>query len=75
MPTVCDQCQQLWRQYGVATTTHVQLDSKLRFAALQCDVDLIETLTRRTEAAETTRVALRELIRQHEATHRGTSTP
>jgi hypothetical protein len=31
----CEQCRELWRQYAVATRIHVQLDNKLRSAALQ----------------------------------------
>jgi hypothetical protein len=50
--------------------THLQLDSKLRFAALQNDLDLIETLTRETEGAEKTRRVLRESIHQHEESHK-----
>ena len=66
----CEKCTELWRQYGFATMIHVQLDNKLRFAALQNDLDLIESLTRETEGAEKVRVGLRESIREHEALHR-----
>jgi hypothetical protein len=66
----CEECRDLWRQYSLATVTHIQLDSKLRFAALQNDLDLIETLTRETEGAEKTRRVLRESIHQHEESHK-----
>ena len=65
----CEQCRDLWRQYSIATTIHVQLDNKLRFAALQNDHKLIESLTRETEGAEEIRAGLRELIRDHEEAH------
>jgi hypothetical protein len=65
----CKECNDLWRQYSVATATHLQLDSKLRLAALQNALDLIKTLTVETEGAEKTRSELRESIRQHQASH------
>jgi hypothetical protein len=40
------------------------------FAALQNDLDLIETLTMETEGAEKTRMELRESIRKHEESHK-----
>ena len=66
----CVECHNLWHQYSCATTIHIQLDNKLRFAALQNDLNLIEPLTRETENAEKTRSDLRESIRKHEALHR-----
>jgi hypothetical protein len=66
----CEECREVWRQYSIATAIHVQLDNKLRFAALQNDLALIETLTRETEGAEKTRDELRESIREHEGSHR-----
>jgi hypothetical protein len=66
----CKKCQDLWRQYGWATTIHIQLDNKLRLAALQNDLGLIESLTRETEGAEKVRLDFRESIREHEETHR-----
>ena len=65
----CEHCQSLWRTYGVATKIHVELDNKLRFAALQSDLDEIEALTRQTEAAERVRLELRRSIRKHEGSH------
>jgi hypothetical protein len=65
----CPECEQLWHQYATATTIHVQLENKLRFAALQNDPDQIETLTRQTETAEKVRMELRESIRKHEGSH------
>jgi len=70
MYAFCKECRELWRQYSLATVTHIQLDSKLRFAALQNDLDLIETLTRETEGAEKTRRELRQSIHQHEESHK-----
>jgi hypothetical protein len=66
----CKECHELWRQYSLATVTHIQLADRLRFAALQNDLDLIETLTVETEGAEKTRTELRESIRQHEKSHK-----
>ena len=63
----CTQCRDLWRRYGIATKIHVQLENKLRFAALQND--LIETLTRETEGAGKLRAELREEIDRNERPH------
>jgi hypothetical protein len=70
MYPACEQCLDLWRRYGLATSVHIQLENKLRLAALQNDVDLIESLTRETEGAEEIRFDLRQSIREHERTHR-----
>jgi hypothetical protein len=69
MYTGCEECREVWRKYSIATAIHVQLDNKLRFAALQNDFALIETLTRETEGAEKTRNELRGSIRKHEDSH------
>ena len=66
----CKECNDLWRQYSVATATHLQLDSKLRLAAYQSDLEAIEALTREMEAAEGVRRDTRAAIRHHEETHR-----
>ena len=65
----CDLCRDLWRRYGIAAKIHVQLENKLRFAALQDDFEIIESLTRETEGAERNRSGLREEISQHERSH------
>jgi hypothetical protein len=65
----CELCQDLWRKYGIATKIHVQLDNKLRFAALQDDHGLVQSLTMETEGAEQIRTDLREAIRKHEKSH------
>jgi hypothetical protein len=62
-------CQNLWRKYGIATTIHVQLENKLRFAALQGDHGLVQSLTVETEGAKQIRANLREAIREHEKSH------
>jgi len=67
--SVCEDCSELWRQYSVATATHVRLENKLRLAALHNELSLIQTLTVETEGAEKTRNELRELIHKHEASH------
>ena len=67
--SVCDECSELWRQYSVATATHVRLEHKLRLAALHNELNLIQTLTVETEGAEKIRNTLRELIHKHEASH------
>jgi hypothetical protein len=69
MYSVCDECGELWRQYSVATATHIRLENKLRLAALQGELNLIKTLTVETEGAENTRNRLRELIHKHETAH------
>jgi hypothetical protein len=66
----CEECSELWRQYALVTVIHVQLDNKLRVAALQNDLNPIETLTREAEGAERVRLELRESIRKHEGSHR-----
>jgi hypothetical protein len=66
----CEECKELWRKYGLATTVHVQLENKLRLAALQGDTDRIESLTLETEGAEKIRGGLRQAIYQHERSHR-----
>ena len=70
MYPVCEECRELWRQYSLATAIHIQLDNKLRFAALKNQCELIETLTRETEGAERTRSELRQSIDKHEAAHK-----
>ena len=69
MYPICEECRDVWRQYGTATTIHIQLDNKLRFAAHQSDLDEIEALTRQTETAEKVRLERRESIRKHEDWH------
>jgi hypothetical protein len=69
MYAVCDECRELWRQYSVATATHIQIENKLRLAGLQNELNLIETLTVETEGAEKTRNRLRKLVHKHEAAH------
>lgn len=65
----CAQCKDLWRRYGIATKIHVQLENKLRFAALQSDFELIESLTREAEGAENIRCEVRGEISKHELSH------
>ena len=65
----CTQCKDLWRRYGIATKIHVQLENRLRFAALQDDFGIIESLTKETEGAERNRSGLREEISHHERSH------
>jgi hypothetical protein len=67
---VCQECQELWLQYGLATTVHVQLENKLRLMALQSDTDRIRSLTLETEFAEELRSRLRRAINEHEQSHR-----
>jgi hypothetical protein len=67
----CQECVRLWREYGTATTAHVRLDNKLRFAALQDDHPLIHSLTLELEALGEIRHAARDAIRRHEGTHLG----
>jgi hypothetical protein len=69
MYSVCDECRELWRQYSVVSATHLQLENKLRLAALENAFNLIPTLTVETEGAERNRNNLRELIHKHEAAH------
>jgi len=65
----CKECLRLWREYGEATSEAVRLESKLRFAALQGDHHLIQSLTQDVEQAGEKRRAAREAIRIHEGTH------
>jgi hypothetical protein len=64
----CEECRDLWRVYGLATTAHIRLQSKLRIAALEDDLDEIAALTPQLEAAEKARADQREAIRRHEQT-------
>jgi len=64
-----EECQELWRKYDLATTVHVELDSNRRLAAIQKNVDLIESLTREAKGAEKNHAELSQLIREHEASH------
>jgi hypothetical protein len=66
----CAECEELWKRYGIATSAHIQRESRLRLAALQEDHSQIEALTRETERAEKTRRELRESILRHEESHR-----
>jgi hypothetical protein len=63
----CEECQRLWREYAVATTNHIRLDSKLRLAALERDLEGIRMLTIEVETAERERAASRDVLRRHEA--------
>jgi hypothetical protein len=65
----CQECVRLWREYGSTTTAHVRLDNKLRFAALQDDHPLIQSLTLELKALGAIRSAAREAIRRHDGTH------
>jgi hypothetical protein len=64
----CNECVRLWREYGTATTAHIRLDNKLRFAALQDDHPLIQALTLELEVLGEIRYSAREAIRRHEST-------
>ena len=66
---LCDLCRDLWRRYGVAAKIHIQLENRLRIAALEEDQQMLETLTRETEGAEKIRADLREEINRHERSH------
>jgi hypothetical protein len=70
MHSDCERCKELWRQYGVASMIHVQLENKLRLSALKNELKHFESLTRETEGAEIVRTQLRDAIRQHEESHR-----
>ena len=62
----CGECRRLWREYAEATTAHVQLDNKLRLAALTGDCTTVQVLAPQTEKAQDTRILLREIIRAHD---------
>ena len=63
----CKECQALWRWYATATTDHIGLDSKLRLAASEHNLERLAILTREVEIAAKLRDAGREAIRLHEA--------
>jgi len=65
----CGECVRLWRECATATMAYVRLDNKFRFAALQDDHPLIQSLTRELEVLGEIRSAAREAIRRHEGTH------
>jgi hypothetical protein len=66
MDEQCDECRNLWRDYAAATSSHIQLDNKLKLAALTGDNAKMGVLTPLTEEAEATRKLLRETIRTHD---------
>jgi hypothetical protein len=53
----CEECLRLWRHYSSATTEHIRLDSDLRLAAFDRDLERIAALTLQVEAAELARMA------------------
>jgi hypothetical protein len=61
------ECIKLWRAYSAATTEHIQLDDKLRLAALKHDLEQIVPLNIQVEAAERARTGARDTIRAHKA--------
>lgn len=63
----CATCQDLWRRYAVAMKIHIQLENKLRMAALQDG--MIESLARETEGADKILTDLRDEISEHERSH------
>jgi hypothetical protein len=69
----CAQCDRLWREYAQATTTHIHLTGKYRIAQLQYDDSRIKEIAPMVHAAENSRDAAREAIRQHEAKDHGDS--
>jgi hypothetical protein len=70
----CDECRRLWREYATATTAHIQLDNKLKLAALTGDNAKVRVLTPQTEKAENTRKVLRGTIRAHDLQVHGETT-
>jgi hypothetical protein len=62
----CDECLDLWREYGAAIMAHTKLDNKLKLAALTGDDATIRVLRPLTEKAEATRKLLRETILTHD---------
>jgi hypothetical protein len=67
----CSECQRLWDEYGSAIRAHVQIDNKLRIAALRHHGEEIKVLTPRYEDAEAARNRLREAIKRHEESAHG----
>jgi hypothetical protein len=62
----CDKCRRLWKEYAAATMAHIQLDNRLKLAALTGDKAIKRVLTPLTEKAEATRKVFRETIRTHD---------
>jgi hypothetical protein len=65
----CRECVRLWREYSTATAAHVKLAAALRFATLQDNLALIESLRLELEALNEIRTAMRDAISHHEGTH------
>jgi hypothetical protein len=63
----CETCLRLWREYAAVTSVHVALDSDLRSFTATADLETIEQLARRAEAAADLRSLAREAIHTHEA--------
>jgi hypothetical protein len=67
----CRKCVSLWREYTTATAAHVKLTAALRFATIQDNLALIESLKLELEALNEIRAAMRDAISRHEGTHTG----
>jgi hypothetical protein len=63
----CEMCRLLWRDYFQATTSHISLDSKLRLAALERDVERVAGLTLEVLTAELARDTAYDSLRKHKA--------
>ena len=63
----CEACSGLWREDAAAAAEKVDLDGKLRAAALLGDMDGAWTIAGALEAAGARSRATREKVRKHEA--------
>jgi hypothetical protein len=64
----CNECEQLWREYGAATARHIDVENTLRLAAIKGDCDRVIQLAPKAETAHKARIKCRERIGQHETT-------
>ncbi len=62
----CKTCIDLWREYAVATHTHIDIESKLEIARLKHDPQAIQMLLIEAQAAADRRTQYRRELSDHD---------
>ncbi len=65
----CAECQRLWAEYVSAVLEHIRVERQLYFASL-ADASQAQSLNALLERAVVAEKSIRELIRDHESSHR-----
>ena len=65
----CEECQRLWGEYVSAVLEYVRLDRQVYFATLRQESSQIPGLHHSLGSAVIAKDAVRDLIREHAATH------